>query len=131
MPASLVSVLRSKPVPVLRRTTDTPGTTEPDGSATVPVIVPEPAPCALASWGIATNRASINVQAHIHAFTNLTFLSIATSSVMRLSLTESRGKSVVCSPGVWDLHDKERPSNLSQGERNARRASAPKSPNLV
>ena len=81
------------PVPVFRRTTDAPGTTEPDGSVTLPVMVPEPAPCALALRGIATNRASTSVQAEIHAFTNLIFLSIASSSVKRFSRNESRGNS--------------------------------------
>src|SRR3974377_2295894 len=50
MPASLVSIRRSMPVSVLRTMTAAPGTEDPDGSVTVPVIDAEPA-----SWPNATD----------------------------------------------------------------------------
>src|SRR5260370_32302060 len=58
MPASFDSILRSMSVSVLRIDTAAPGTTAPDGSETVPVIVPEPAVCAKAA---PASRTTVNM----------------------------------------------------------------------
>src|ERR1035437_7170971 len=67
MPQSLVSVLRSNPVSVLRRAISAFGTNAPEGSLTAPVIVPEPEPCAQA-WPAGSARSARKANTNIICF---------------------------------------------------------------